>query len=64
MDSSNIFEFAKDHETTSEIKEKPWVIYVVDDDEGVLKTTKDTLEYYTYKERVVQLYFFKNAAWY
>ena len=62
MDSSNIFEFAKDHETTSEIKEKPWVIYVVDDDEGVLKTTKDTLEYYTYKERVVQLYFFKNAA--
>jgi len=61
MNTNNIFEFAKENKT-SEIKEKPWVIYVVDDDEGVLKTTKDTLETFTYKDRDVELSFFKNAA--
>ncbi len=58
MNTNDIFEYAKDPET-SVIKGKPWVIYVVDDDEGVLKTTKDTLEYFTYKERAVELFFLK-----
>lgn len=57
-----LFQFKNASDETGHSDEKPLKVFVVDDDENVLKTTKSALDNYTYKGRKIELSFFRNAA--
>ena len=61
MENDAIFEFSNTEEPSGN-ENKSHLIYVVDDDEGVLKTTRDAFEFYTYLDTGIELKFFRSAA--
>jgi CheY-like chemotaxis protein len=61
MEQEEFFAFAGP-ETENANTVKPFQVYVVDDDEGVIKTTKDAFEYFTFNDVPVKLTCFNSAT--
>lgn len=57
-----LYQFKNTSDEAVQSDEKPLKVFVVDDDENVLKTTKRALDNYSYKGRKIELSFFTNAA--
>ena len=62
MRQDDFFEFAEDSSEVQHETPYGYRIYVVDDDEGVLKTTRDALENFLFRDEPLQISYFRSAA--
>jgi CheY-like chemotaxis protein len=61
MDQDEMYKFSEEKVKTGSDTDH-WNLFIVDDDEGTLKSTKAALENLTYNGRNLKLHFYKNAA--
>jgi FixJ family two-component response regulator len=60
MGNTGKYEFSEEKEKITPAN-KPWVVYVTDDDQSILDSTEAALKNYTFKGRKVKLHLFSNA---